>query len=184
MAHWVKAYREGGMAALPPRNRNAAQDGGAPSRPRRDDSPGDDGDVEVLRRRVEELELENALMREVVEVAEKDPGIDLKRLGNREKTLLIDRLGSEYSPNSMICLLAIAPSSYHYHHAKAGKDKYAGLRAEVADVFAASKGRYGYRRIKAALRAGVSEKVIRRIMAEDGLVRMFPDVAGTVFLRG
>lgn len=52
VAHWVKAYREGGMAALPPRNRNAVQDGGAPSRPRRDDSPGDDGDVEAPRRGV------------------------------------------------------------------------------------------------------------------------------------
>ena len=34
VAHWVKAYREGGMAALPPRNGNDAQDGGALSRPR------------------------------------------------------------------------------------------------------------------------------------------------------
>ena len=30
VAHWVKAYRGGGMAALPPGNRNTAQDGGAP----------------------------------------------------------------------------------------------------------------------------------------------------------
>ncbi|MGO5363353.1 MULTISPECIES: helix-turn-helix domain-containing protein [unclassified Bifidobacterium] len=108
VAHWVKAYREGGMAALPTRNGNAAQDGGALSRPRRDGLPGDDGDVEALRRRVEELELENALMR------------------------------------------------------------------EVADAFAASKGRYGYRGIKAELRTGVSEKVTGRIMVEDGLVAHVP----------
>lgn len=92
------------MAALPPGNRNAAQDGGAPSKPRHDDSPSDDGDVETLHRRVGELALENALVR------------------------------------------------------------------EVADAFAASKGCYGYRRIKAELRTGVSEKVTGRIMAEDGLV--------------
>lgn len=54
------------MAALLPGNRNAAQDGGAPSRPRRGDSPDDDGDVEALRRRVGELELKNALVREVL----------------------------------------------------------------------------------------------------------------------
>ena len=36
VAHWVKAYREGGMATLQPGNRNAAQDGGAPSGPRRE----------------------------------------------------------------------------------------------------------------------------------------------------
>lgn len=43
-----------------------AQDGGAPSRPRRGDSPSDDGDVEALHRRVGELELGNALVREVL----------------------------------------------------------------------------------------------------------------------
>ncbi len=113
-------------------------------------------------------------MREVVEVVKKDPGADLRRLSNREKTLLIDRLRPAYSPGSMTCLLAIAPSSYHYHHARLGVDKYAGLRAEVAGAFADSKGRYGYRRIKAVLKTGVSEKVVRRIMAEEGLVAHVP----------
>lgn len=74
----------------------------------------------------------------------------------------------------MACLLRIAPSSYHYHHAGIGVDKYAGLRARVARAFADSKGRYGYRRVKAALGTGVSEKVIRRIMAEGGLSAHVP----------
>ena len=87
---------------------------------------------------------------------------------------MIDRLRPAYSPGSMTCLLAIAPSSYHYHHARLGVDKYAGLRAEVAGAFADSKGRYGYRRIKAVLKTGVSEKVVRRIMAEEGLVAHVP----------
>ena len=128
---WVRAYRKGGMAALQPKNRNSAQ-GNKPADSRRRPSAADDDDAEALRRRVEELELENALMREVVEVVKKDPGADLRRLSNREKTLLIDRLRPAYSLSSMTCLLAIAPSSYHYHHARLGVDKYAGLRAEVA----------------------------------------------------
>ena len=165
----------GGMAALQASNRNAAQNGKTASAPCRSRDAGDgNDDTETLRRRVEELELENALMREVVEVAEKDPGADLRRLSNREKTLLIDRLRPAYSLNSMICLLGIAPSSYHYRHTRPGVDKYSGFRTEVAEVFAASKGGYGYRRIKAMLRTGVSEKVIRRIMAEDGLVAHVP----------
>ena len=173
--NWVKAYREGGMAALQARNRNAAQNGKTASAPCRSRDAGDgNDDTETLRRRVEELVLENALMREVVEVVKKDPGADLRRLSNREKTLLIDRLRPAYSLNSMICLLGIAPSSYHYHHTRLGVDKYSGFRTEVAEAFAASKGRYGYRRIKAMLRTGVSEKVIRRIMAEDGLVAHVP----------
>ena len=48
------------------------------------------------------------------------------------------------------------------------------LVREVADAFAASKGRYGCRGIKAALRTGVSEKMIGRIMAEDGPVAHVP----------
>ena len=73
---WVRAYRKGGMAALQPKNRNAAQ-GNKPADSRRRPSAADDDDAEALRRRVEELELENALMREVVKVVKKDPGADL-----------------------------------------------------------------------------------------------------------
>ena len=69
---WVRAYRKGGMAALQPKNRNAAQ-GNKPADSRRRPSAADDDDAEASRRRVEELELENALMREVVEVVRKRP---------------------------------------------------------------------------------------------------------------
>ena len=54
----------------------------------------------------------NALMREVVEVVKKDPGADLRRLSNREKTLPVDRLRPAYSPGSMTCLPGIAPSGH------------------------------------------------------------------------
>ena len=73
--NWVRAYRRGGMAALQPRNQNAAQGGKSASvRPRGGADAGGGDDVEALRRRVEELELENALMREVVEARGKRPG--------------------------------------------------------------------------------------------------------------
>ena len=86
----------------------------------------------------------------------------------------VDRLRPRYSLRSMACLLRIAPSSYTTTIARIGVDKYAGLRARVARAFADSKGRYGYRRVKAALGTGVSEKVIRRIMAEGGLSAHVP----------
>ena len=70
--NWVRTYREGGMTALRPENRNASQTNKpAPRRSRNARAVGDD--VEALRRRVEELELENALMREVVEARRKRP---------------------------------------------------------------------------------------------------------------
>lgn len=58
----VRTYREGGMAALRPKNRDAGQ-ADKPAM-RRDRSA---GDAEAPRRRIEEPELENALMREVAE---------------------------------------------------------------------------------------------------------------------
>ena len=114
------------------------------------------------------------MMREVVEVAEKDPGADLRRLSNRGKAMPVDRLRPRYSLKSMVSLPHIAPSSYHYHHARTGVDKYGALRRRVADVFRESRSWYGYRRVKAALGTGVSEKVIRGIMREDGLVAHVP----------
>ena len=60
------------MAALRPKNRNASQaNKPAPRRSRNAGAFCDD--AEALRRRVEELELENASTREVVEVIKKRP---------------------------------------------------------------------------------------------------------------
>ena len=66
----------------------------------------------------------------------------------------------------MTCLPGIAPGGHHCRHAGLSVDGYAGLGTEAAEAFAASKGRYGYRGIRAMLGAGVSEKAVRGIMAE------------------
>ena len=39
-------------------------------------------------------------------------GVGLRRLSDREKTLLIDRLRPAYSPGSLACLPGIAPSGH------------------------------------------------------------------------
>lgn len=46
--------------------------------------------------------------------------------------------------------------------------------ADAGHLYLITYRRYGYRRIKAMLRTCVSEKVIRRIMAEDGLTAHVP----------
>lgn len=67
-------------------------------------------------------------------------GAGLRRLSDREKTLLIDRLRPACSLGSMTC----CPAS-----------------RRAAEAFAASGGGYGYRRVKAMPRTRVSEKVLR-----------------------
>ena len=88
------------MATLRPRNRNASQTNKPAPRRSRNAGDGND-DAEALRRRVEEPEPRNALMREVVEVRRKDLGADPRRLSNSEKILPSDRLHPTYSLNSM-----------------------------------------------------------------------------------
>ena len=113
------------------------------------------------RRRVEELELENALMREVVEVVKKDPGADLLVEQGEDPVDRPVEAGVFAQLDDMFA--AIAPSSYH--HARLGVDKYAGLRQRWPPGFADSKGRF---RIKAVLQDRRIEKVVRRIINGKG----------------
>ena len=150
---WVRAYRKGGMAALQPKNRNSAQ-GNKPAGSRRRPSAADDDDAEALRRRVEELE-PGERVDAVVEARRKRPG--------RRPAAPVEQGEDPAGRPSEAGVFA-----------RLGVDEYAGLGAEVAGAFADSKGRYGYRRIKAVLKTGVSEKVVRGIMAEEGLVAHVP----------
>ena len=75
--NWVRAYRRGGMAALQPRNQNAAQGGKSASvRPRGGADAGGGDDVEALRRRVEEARRKRPRRRPAapVEQGEDDAG--------------------------------------------------------------------------------------------------------------
>ena len=52
-------------------------------------------------------------------------------------------------------------------------DKYSKLRTDLSNLFTAVGGCYGYRRLHALLKKSgviVSEKVVRRLMSEEGLV--------------
>jgi transposase InsO family protein/transposase-like protein len=163
---WARRADEGGHMAL------GREDGG-PAAP-----PGPPDDVEGLRARVHDLELENALMRGVVEILKKDPGIDQGGLSNPEKATLIDALRASFTLRELLARLRMAESSYYYsRRALSRPDKHARLRGEVRAVFEASEGRYGSVRVWLALRArGIraSEKVVRRIMREEGLEAAYP----------
>ena len=145
--------------------------GGVLMTPRDDDGLPDD--PEELKRMIRDQRLENDLLREVVDLVKKDPAVDPRRLSNREKTIVTDRLRPTYSLTCLASRLSLALSSYHYHHARLGLDKYGWLRPLVRAVFSNAHARYGSRRVHAMLkREGtvVSEKVVRRIMRQENLV--------------
>ena len=133
---------------------------------------GFDGDMDE---RVRQLELENDILRGLVEVLK---GASLGRLTNREKTVLIDWLRQTTGRplKELTASLKISKSSYEYQRAAIARGgKYEWLRPLVAEEFHAEGGARGYRVVTWRLRMRdepvvVSEKIVRGIMREDGLV--------------
>jgi transposase InsO family protein len=119
------------------------------------------------------LGLEIAIMKMTEEILKKGPGADQNKLTNKEKTMLIDALRSEYPLPMLIKRFRIARSSYHYQrNALSRPDKHARIRIDTCRIFGENSGRYGYRRIHAMLRRSgmkISEKVVQRIMKEESL---------------
>ena len=121
--------------------------------------------------RIRQLELENDILRGAVDLLKAG---SLDGLTNAEKTRLIDKLRLETGRplRELTDSLRISKSSYEYcRKALAAGDKYAGVRERVVAVFDGANGRRGYRYIHRKLAeegAKVSEKVVRRLMSEEG----------------
>lgn len=131
-------------------------------------------EVDSLQVRIHRLQLEHDILIKANELLKKDQGVDLELLSNREKTQLVDALRGTYPLSEIITQLQLPRSSYFYHKARMGApDKYSDIRRSVADIFDLNHRCYGYRRVHVILRrcgTRVSEKVVRRLMAEEELV--------------
>lgn len=135
-------------------------------------------DVDELKRRCAKLELDNAILEQTIEILKKDPSVDPSELSNREKAQVIDALRNRF-PVSVLCEgLGMSRSSYYYvRAARLRPDPYWQARQRICGIFERSKMTFGSERIWLALRNGddgeqpvrISEKVVRRIMAEEGL---------------
>lgn len=133
-----------------------------------------EAEVEVLRKEAYRLQLENDVLKKAAELIKKDKGISLKKLTNREKAIVIDALRNRYLLKDLLIILNMAKSSYCYLESALKKpDKYADLRVDIQSAFKESSQRYGYRRLHTILISDgntISEKVVRRIMQEEGLI--------------
>ena len=128
---------------------------------------------DVLREEVYHLQMQKEILEKAGELLKKDRGINLVELSNREKAVLIDALRDKYRLKELLPELKISKSSYYYQEAvKNRKDKYNSLRKIISEIFISNYSAYGYRRINGALKNDgicVSEKVVRRLMKEEGL---------------
>lgn len=117
--------------------------------------------------RIRQLELENDILRGAIDLLKAG---SLDAMSNMEKTVLIDklRLETDRPLRELTGSLRISKSSYEYYRAK---DRHAQLRADIRRIFDGAGGRRGYRYVHNELReegAVVSEKVVRRLMTEEG----------------
>lgn len=78
-----------------------------------------------------------------------------------------------FALNELLEIAGLARSTYYYQvKAKAGGDRFASLKGSIQSIQETHKGRYGYRRMTAALSNGgqsVNSKTVRRLMDELGL---------------
>ncbi len=133
-----------------------------------------EGQVVALQRDIRKLQLEHDLLKKANELLKKGLGVDLPLLSNREKTVLVDALRETYVLPELLAQLDLARSSYFYHRAQLlGADKYAQARLAIAEVFERNHSCYGYRRLRASLgrqHVFISEKVVQRLMRQEGLI--------------
>ena len=137
-------------------------------RTRREEAPVDDAE----RAAYEAAMTENQLLRAVLDDL-KGGGSHPGSMSNRRKCELGERLraATGLPLREITAFLRISRSSHGYHRARLGRDRRAWLRPLVREAFEAC-GRRGYRPVHATLRAAgvrVSEKVVRRVMREEGL---------------
>ena len=165
---WRKKYLRGGTIALI--NDKNIQ----PDTLKEGNAPTAATEIDQLQAQMQDMQLEIDLLKETISVLKKDPGIDQTALKNREKTVIVDALKDRYSLSVLLEKLSLSKSSYYYQEASLKQeDKYNDIRKKITELFCENKGCYGYRRIYGLLkRRGIllSEKIVRRIMQEEGLV--------------
>jgi transposase InsO family protein len=131
-------------------------------------------EIESLRKQIKKLKLERDVLKATAEIIKKDPGVGQKKLTNREKAILIGALRKDHPLKDLLECMAMSRSSFFYQRqCLLAGDKYEKLKERIKVLFEANGRRYGYRRIRALLvREGVrvSEKVVRRCMAECSLI--------------
>lgn len=130
-------------------------------------------EINELKSEVEDMRMQIDILKETINVLKKDPGVDQAVLRNREKVAIIGALKSKYSLPNLLSALHCPRSSYYYQQKTVKRqDKYCSAKKRIQAVFEENHGRYGYRRVHAALRKEglrLSEKVIRQLMKQEKL---------------
>ena len=164
--NWHKKYQEKGLVGL--MNKSDTDSSKSPK------DIQSINDIEALKAQMMDMQMEIDILKETINVLKKDPGVNQEALSNREKAVIIDALKNKYSLPKLCWKLCISRSSYYYQEkAIQAEDKYRDIRIKICELFRNNYDAFGYRKIYALLkREGItlSEKVVRRIMRDEGLI--------------
>ena len=188
VASWVSRFAAGGTAALLPQPRKRKGDGMAGRKkgegrrpapvmerpPAAASGPLPD-DPAALKAMVEELRMDNALLREVLDVLKADPGCDPADLTSAERAAAVAALEGRFPPSALRERMGIPKSTYYYQLERMTRPEgpdWLGDAVEAA--FRAEGCSRGYRTVNARLRMldepiVVSEKRVRGKMRERDL---------------
>lgn len=126
-----------------------------------------------LEKKYKDLQVEYDILLKAQEILKKESGISLNELSNKEKTDIAYALRNKYQLNVLLKSLYCAKSTYFYHIKNLNKvDPYQVLRKELFVVFNSNYQSFGYRRLYDHFKntsLKVSEKVIRRLMKDEGI---------------
>ncbi|WP_098020867.1 IS3 family transposase [Orrella dioscoreae] len=161
---WARQYDAGGLGALAPKRRGRPP---MPHKPPPAPIP-TDMTAEQMREELAYLRAENDYLKKLKAL------IEAERTGSAgEKAQIVQGLRPTHPLSLLLRAAKLSRSTFYYHlKAQGAVDQYAALKAKIRAIYTRHKGRYGYRRITAALRqAGqcVNHKTVQKLMRALGL---------------
>ncbi|MBT2772739.1 IS3 family transposase [Halomonas sp. ISL-60] len=164
---WESQYHKGGFQALEPKAR------GRPTKMPTAEPPKPPLPV-TEKSSLEQLLQENEYLRaEVAYLKKLRAFASVQRASRAEKARLVLELKHGHPLPVLLKVAGLSRSTFYYQvRAQQFDDRHAGLKLRIHALYERHKGRYGYRRITAALRqAGerVNHKTVQRLMQNLGL---------------
>ncbi|MDP3533955.1 MAG: IS3 family transposase [Halomonas sp.] len=163
---WERQYYEGGFQALEPKPR------GRPTKMPTTEPPKAPL-LQAEKSSLEQVLKENEYLRAEVAYLKKLRAASGQRASRAEKARVVLELKQGHPLPTLLKVAELSRSTFYYQvRVQQLDDRHAGLKRRIHALYERHKGRYGYRRITAALRqAGeqVNHKTVQRLMQHLGL---------------
>nr|WP_262389577.1 IS3 family transposase [Cupriavidus campinensis] len=166
---WERQYDAGGIEALSSRPKGRPRKMSPPTPKAKPPKPSGDR----TRTREELIDELNYLRMENAYLKKRRLSSSEQEICATQKAQIVHELRRQYPLAGLLKVAGLARSTFYYQQTVLqAQDRYAELKARIRELFAQHKGRYGYRRITAALRKAeliVNHKTVQRLMKAMGL---------------